>query len=230
MGRNELEALPVHDSLITYAVAQKSELVTEFVRCRVDACQWVDPVAQDFYEGEAADTPSWHIAIPAGIGATAIWTYTVTDLWLHVGVDVAVHARLVCILEISNPEIVQLSRRTSTGTNLRLDRRVCRGVYIYGEYDITVVVIGRRATSAVPHWLDVRSRKRILSDEVARLHLRVHGGRSDPVITSICIPAEQMAQAATDYLLGCLDGAAKQKRLNTTLSVDLVDRGTTRRL
>ncbi len=53
---------------------------------------------------------------------------------------------------------------------------------------------------------------------------------SDPVITSICIPAEQMAQAATDYLLGCLDGTGKKKRLDTTLSVDLVDRGTTRRL
>ena len=53
---------------------------------------------------------------------------------------------------------------------------------------------------------------------------------SDPVITSICIPAEQMAQAATDYLLGCLDGTGKKKRLDTTLSVDLVDRGTTRQL
>ncbi len=47
-------------------------------------------------------------------------------------------------------------------------------------------------------------------------------------LTSVCIPADEMARAATMYLLNRLDGAETETPFSQTLPVVLVDRGTTR--
>lgn len=46
-------------------------------------------------------------------------------------------------------------------------------------------------------------------------------------LTSVCIPAEEMARLATRHLLDRLDGGAEEGGLSVTLPVALIDRGTT---
>ncbi len=61
------------------------------------------------------------------------------------------------------------------------------------------------------------------------LSLVGYSASNDPDITSVCIPAEQMAQAATAHLLQRLSGTGSTEEVvfNTTLPVELIDRGTT---
>ncbi|MBI5909182.1 MAG: LacI family DNA-binding transcriptional regulator [Betaproteobacteria bacterium] len=60
------------------------------------------------------------------------------------------------------------------------------------------------------------------------LSLVGYSASNDPDLTSVCIPAEEMARAATQHLLERLSGekAAGEGVLNTTLPVELIDRGT----
>lgn len=62
------------------------------------------------------------------------------------------------------------------------------------------------------------------------LSLVGYSASPNPDLTSICLPAEEMARAATAHLLKMLSGQGdtKESSLNTVLPVELVDRGTTK--
>lgn len=59
------------------------------------------------------------------------------------------------------------------------------------------------------------------------LSLVGYSASDDPNLTSVCIPAEEMARQAVDHLLARLDDGGED-RFNATLPVVLVDRGTTK--
>ena len=61
------------------------------------------------------------------------------------------------------------------------------------------------------------------------LSLVGYSASPNPDLTSVCLPVEEMARAATAYLLERLSGQGERDEsvFNTTLPVELVDRGTT---
>jgi DNA-binding LacI/PurR family transcriptional regulator len=60
------------------------------------------------------------------------------------------------------------------------------------------------------------------------LSLVGYSASESPDLTSVCIPAEEMAREATRHLMQRLEDGAEHDRFNTTLPVVLVDRGTTK--